>query len=179
MSGSVNDSRDKSSIMDGEEKEERIVDIYITAEAVRDIKHKKQTEESETTTKTTTQQPEHKDGWIEQEVRLYLISSELKNWTESRSYCRDRGADLIIINNKEEQDFVNNITSGAQHWIGLSDSDVEGTWKWVDGSTLTSGFWEVGQPGYHRLENCALSQPEWHDYPCTSFFKSICEKKIF
>ncbi|XP_056591969.1 C-type lectin domain family 17, member A-like isoform X2 [Triplophysa dalaica] len=142
--------------------------IYVNADAIR-RKHIADTSPS----------PQLTDGWIEQEVHLYLISSELRSWSESRSYCRDRGADLIIINNKEEQDFVNNITSGAQHWIGLSDSDEEGRWKWVDGSALTSGFWEVGQPGYHRLENCALSQSEWFDYPCTSTFKSICEKNIF
>jgi len=31
------------------------------------------------------------------------MSSEKKSWTESRRYCRERGADLIIINNKEKQ----------------------------------------------------------------------------
>jgi len=34
---------------------------------------------------------------------LYFLSSEKKNWTESRRYCIERGADLIIINNREEQ----------------------------------------------------------------------------
>ncbi|XP_065146260.1 uncharacterized protein [Paramisgurnus dabryanus] len=48
------------------------------------------------------------DGWIYYQSSLYFISSEKKNWTESRRYCRERGADLIIINNKEEQ-FQKNI----------------------------------------------------------------------
>ncbi|XP_067290306.1 CD209 antigen-like protein E, partial [Pseudorasbora parva] len=80
-----------------------------------------------------------RDGWIHYKFHLYFISSKKKNWTESRRYCRERGADLIIINNKEEQDFSTTLSKNAKVWIGLTDSDVEGTWKWVDGSTLTSG----------------------------------------
>ncbi|XDV54157.1 hypothetical protein PO909_022512, partial [Leuciscus waleckii] len=77
---------------------------------------------------------------------FYYMPNESKSWTESRRYCTERGADLIIINNREEQDFVKNITGSAIVWIGLTDSDVENTWKWVDGSTLTSGFWGSGEP---------------------------------
>ncbi|XP_073730327.1 uncharacterized protein [Misgurnus anguillicaudatus] len=43
------------------------------------------------------------DGWKEYQSSLYFISSEQKSWTDSRRYCREKGADLIIINNKEEQ----------------------------------------------------------------------------
>ncbi|XP_026103824.1 C-type lectin domain family 4 member K-like [Carassius auratus] len=78
------------------------------------------------------------DGWIYHEFSFYYISSEMKSWTESRRYCTERGTDLIIIKNTEEQEFVNTISGGAQVWIGLTDIEVEGSWKWVDGSTLTS-----------------------------------------
>lgn len=38
------------------------------------------------------------------------------------------------------QEFIRTLTSGNIVWIGLSDIDAEGVWKWVDGSTLTSGL---------------------------------------
>ncbi|KAK9976649.1 hypothetical protein ABG768_021854 [Culter alburnus] len=118
------------------------------------------------------------DGYINQSS-LYFISSEEKNWTESRRYCTERGADLIIINNREEQEFVKKISGDAGVWIGLTDSDVEGRWEWVDGTNMTSGFWESGEPKGFRNENCAVLHPSgWHDYPCNDAFKWICEKNI-
>ncbi|KAF4115375.1 C-type lectin domain family 10 member A-like [Onychostoma macrolepis] len=119
------------------------------------------------------------DGWIYHEFSYYYISSGWKSWTESRRYCTDRGGDLIIIDNREEQEFVNNMSGGADVWIGLTDIDEEDTWKWVDGSRLTSGFWSFGEPNGHRGENCALNNPSgWADYPCNNAFKWICEKSI-
>ena len=33
----------------------------------------------------------------------YYISTELKNWQESRRYCTDKQSDLIVMNSKEKQ----------------------------------------------------------------------------
>ncbi|XP_042602768.1 CD209 antigen-like protein A [Cyprinus carpio] len=110
------------------------------------------------------------DGWKYYQSSLYFISSEKKSWTESRRYCRERGADLIIINNTEEQDFVKNISGISDlFWIGLTDIEVEGRWKWVDGSTLTSGFWASGEPNSYRgkEEDCAINRSSgWADFSC-------------
>ncbi|RXN20655.1 C-type lectin domain family member A-like protein [Labeo rohita] len=72
--------------------------------------------------------------WTSYQSSFYYMSKEMKNWTESRRYCTERGADLIIINNREEQDFVLNMTANAAFYIGLTDVGVEGTWQWVDGT---------------------------------------------
>ncbi|XP_042588432.1 CD209 antigen-like protein C [Cyprinus carpio] len=120
-----------------------------------------------------------KGVWIYYQSHLYFVSSEKMSWNESRRYCTERGADLIIINNREEQDFVKKISANANVWIGLTDIDVEGSWKWVDGSALTSGFWDPREPNGHRGENCALTySPGWADYPCSNLFLWICEKSI-
>ncbi|KAA0703937.1 Collectin-12 Collectin-3 [Triplophysa tibetana] len=80
-----------------------------------------------------------RDGWKRFNMNLYYFSSELKTWTESRRDCTEREADLIIINNKQEQDFIKNIYGTEEIWIGLSDSEMENSWKWVDNSTMTTG----------------------------------------
>ncbi|XP_052441468.1 C-type lectin domain family 4 member M-like, partial [Carassius gibelio] len=128
------------------------------------------------------------DGWKCHQSSLYYFSSETKNWNESRRYCRERAADLIIINNREEQDFVKNICGSDHFWIGLTDVEEEGTWKWVDGSTLTSEFWASGEPNnqgtdepndYQGNEDCANTHSSgWFDSPCDNSVKWICEKSI-
>uniref|UniRef100_A0A8C2ECC4 C-type lectin domain-containing protein n=1 Tax=Cyprinus carpio TaxID=7962 RepID=A0A8C2ECC4_CYPCA len=120
------------------------------------------------------------DGQIYQSS-FYFVSSEWKSWTESRRFCTERGADLTIINSKTEQEFIKTISGGDGVWIGLTDIDMEGRWKWVDGITLTSGFsfWGIGEPNGQKEENCITSYPTgWYDYPCSSAFKWICEKKF-
>ncbi|XP_059401142.1 CD209 antigen-like protein D [Carassius carassius] len=120
------------------------------------------------------------DGWINyHNCSLYFISSLKKTWTESRRFCTERGADLIIINNREEQDFVEKISPNYVVWIGLTDSEVEGTWKWVDGSTLNPSFsfWNSQEPDGQRKENCARNfSPGWADYSCSDLGQWICEK---
>ncbi|XP_042341619.1 CD209 antigen-like protein E isoform X2 [Plectropomus leopardus] len=44
-----------------------------------------------------------RQGWVYFHHSFYYISSLKKSWQDSRDDCLQRGADLIIINNKEEQ----------------------------------------------------------------------------
>ncbi|KAJ8362373.1 hypothetical protein AAFF_G00378180 [Aldrovandia affinis] len=76
------------------------------------------------------------EGWEQRNSTCYYFSTERKSWKDSRSECLKQGADLVIIESEEEQDFISKHTRGGGYWIGLSDSETEGTWLWVDGTPL-------------------------------------------
>ncbi|KAL7855871.1 hypothetical protein AOLI_G00194750 [Acnodon oligacanthus] len=127
----------------------------------------------------------NKPEWRYFNYSVYYISTETKTWNKSREDCRERGADLLIINSREEQDFIEKFRRSQWAWIGLTDSETEGVWKWVDGSALTTEFWRPGEPNINGDEDCVItgyaSDPvySWADFTCNNRFAWICEKRIF
>ncbi|KAF7686729.1 hypothetical protein HF521_015122 [Silurus meridionalis] len=123
-------------------------------------------------------------GWTHFSTSIYYTSTGAKSWTESRQDCRERGADLVVINSKEEQEFISKLRKNRRAWIGLNDRDREGEWKWVDDTQLTIEYWLKGEPNSNGgEEDCAVtgegSDPvrNWADYPCNTEFIWICEKR--
>ncbi|KAL6467117.1 hypothetical protein MHYP_G00249210 [Metynnis hypsauchen] len=94
---------------------------------------------------------------------MYFISTGGKNWSESRQDCRGRGADLVIINSREEQSFIEILRRGQRAWIGLTDSEMEGVWKWVDGLGLSTGFWGGDEPNSRVGDEDCVITGEWPD----------------
>uniref|UniRef100_A0A8C2IKY0 Si:ch73-343l4.8 n=1 Tax=Cyprinus carpio TaxID=7962 RepID=A0A8C2IKY0_CYPCA len=119
-----------------------------------------------------------KRGW-------FFLSTKL-SWSDSRQYCRDRGADLVIINTEEKQRVISSLVS-ERVWISLSDREQEGNMKWVDNSPLKQGFWLKGEPNNHNNEDCIelnynrrltgwSTLNNWNDLPCFEKKRGICEK---
>ncbi|TRY55566.1 hypothetical protein DNTS_023159 [Danionella cerebrum] len=113
-----------------------------------------------------------------------FMTPELKNWTESRQYCRNNGADLVMIKTEEKQSFISSRVN-ERVWIGLSDADEEWKWKWVDNSTLNQGFWIKGEPNTYlgRNEDCVEIRPMnnnkfWNDLVCSDKNRGVCEKAV-
>uniref|UniRef100_A0A673VRF1 C-type lectin domain-containing protein n=1 Tax=Salmo trutta TaxID=8032 RepID=A0A673VRF1_SALTR len=129
------------------------------------------------------------EGWQKFNSRWYFISTETKTWEESRDDCVKRGADLVIINSNMEQEFLFGLNKRA--WIGLTDSVTEETWKWVDGTSLTTSYWYTLQPDNYganpanREEDCVELNTEswypvkaWNDLSCLNNRYWICEKVV-
>ncbi|XP_030614166.1 CD209 antigen-like protein E isoform X2 [Archocentrus centrarchus] len=74
-------------------------------------------------------------GWRKFSCSCYLLSERSDSWDAARKDCRDREADLVVIDSFEEQNFLKTITN-EHTWIGLNDNEQEGQWKWVDGTPL-------------------------------------------
>ncbi|XP_071017840.1 uncharacterized protein [Oncorhynchus clarkii lewisi] len=124
------------------------------------------------------------EGWKTSGFSCYYTSTVIKTWEESRKDCNERGAQLVIINSREEQTFINGLYGpGNETWIGLTNVDTEGTWKWVDGTPLTTAYWKTGKPSSSlgADQDCVAfihhsSGPgEWNDEECHKSNNWICE----
>ncbi|KAJ8362333.1 hypothetical protein AAFF_G00379760 [Aldrovandia affinis] len=121
------------------------------------------------------------EGWKQSNSKCYYFSTERKSWNASRSDCLKQRADLVIIESKEEQDFISKHRRAGVFWIGLSDSETEGTWLWVDGTPLQKdkAFWRTGQPedrdGSLDCVFTVRGQSEWADGRCGSNLTSVCK----
>ncbi|XP_056311290.1 C-type lectin lectoxin-Thr1-like [Danio aesculapii] len=112
----------------------------------------------------------------------FFKSNEAKSWSDSRQFCRDHGADLVIINTEEKQKLIMS-SIDERVWIGLSDTEDEGNMTWVDNSPLNQGFWMEWEPNNaDGNEDCVeLMLPShaiknWNDLKCSEMRKGICEK---
>ncbi|XP_076834617.1 uncharacterized protein LOC143480696 isoform X2 [Brachyhypopomus gauderio] len=118
-----------------------------------------------------------------------------KSWAAGRQECKKNGADLLVINTKEEQEFIVDTLKTLRYnlrfhytngfWMGLKDDHTEGTWKWLNGTNMTAGYWMPGEPNDdNAAEDCAAVYPAahplraWNDAPCSYPLKWICEKEV-
>ncbi|XP_037543074.1 C-type lectin domain family 17, member A-like [Nematolebias whitei] len=74
-------------------------------------------------------------GWKMFSYSCYFFSSTSASWDQGREDCRTRGADLVVVNDADEQEFISTF-SNKIYWIGLTDKETEGSWEWVDGTPL-------------------------------------------
>ena len=89
-------------------------------------------------------------------------------WKRAKDKANKLGGHLAWIKNKETQAIVSKLADGLQVWIGGSDEEVEGLWKWEDSTKFTYTNWFEGEPNnLHQIEHYLALTPkgEWNDCP--------------
>jgi hypothetical protein len=80
-------------------------------------------------------------------------------WHEAKADAEARGGQLAVLNTQEKIDAANEYLLSLGTWshtfIGLTDEEVEGSWKWVTGELLTVDNWNSGEPNGGTRENYA------------------------
>ncbi|XP_078682431.1 uncharacterized protein LOC144916906 [Branchiostoma floridae x Branchiostoma belcheri] len=72
----------------------------------------------------------------------------------------------------------NAVRNDVAFYIGLSDQNAEGQWRFADGTALCSyKNWNPGEPNNRGNEDCAtlLPRSKWNDVPCSSDLRYICQ----
>uniref|UniRef100_A0A3B3ZSK3 C-type lectin domain-containing protein n=1 Tax=Periophthalmus magnuspinnatus TaxID=409849 RepID=A0A3B3ZSK3_9GOBI len=132
-------------------------------------------------------------NWTLSGTKCYYISSKATevSWAGGRAMCQNMGVDLVKIESREEQDFFfNKISDRDWFWIGLTDSQTEGDWRWTDGSSLNKNLtfwnkepddWKGSGNDHPEGEDCAIilkgstKDKSWADIFCSSRNGFICE----
>ena len=106
---------------------------------------------------------------------MFELSTPI-NWLDAQSSCVLWGGDLTSIPTERVNNYLNTIitSSVGNCWIGLNDRDVEGTYTWIDGTTLTN-FSRV--PSNDEANDCVqINNGAWESLSCTITLNSfICK----
>uniref|UniRef100_A0A4W5LAY2 C-type lectin domain containing 1 n=1 Tax=Hucho hucho TaxID=62062 RepID=A0A4W5LAY2_9TELE len=130
------------------------------------------------------------EGWLRANEKCYYFSNDIMDWPSSRDNCMSKDSHLSILHSKSEHETLEKEASriggfNNYFWIGLSDREMEGDWRWVDNTTLTNTFWKQfsSEPdnnlsGGDDGEDCAVLESNtqaWSDVPCNFTYRRICQ----
>ncbi|XP_056457629.1 natural killer cells antigen CD94-like [Gadus chalcogrammus] len=125
------------------------------------------------------------DGWRKFGCKCYKATDLYLSWNKSREFCVSHGADLVVVDSKEEMDFINRWYN-VYFWLGATDEASEGMWSWVDGTVLSldDPSWSTGGPQGGGGKNCLRmareqSQFKWTDESCEyTSIVGLCELNL-
>jgi hypothetical protein len=86
----------------------------------------------------------------------YKFYPEKLSWTAAKRRCEELGGHLPIISDQAENEFLVKLAEQAYPsgdkgnlpsvWLGASDAEQEGDWRWVNGDVLQYTNWFANQP---------------------------------
>lgn len=120
--------------------------------------------------------------WKAKENACYYFSSGTKSWSESLLYCIGQSAHLVSVESDEEQEFLRNtISTKGTHWLGTTDKEQDGKWRWsADGSLVSISVWDIGEPKKGYNKDCGIMYPNgsWAADACSLPYHWICKKHL-
>jgi hypothetical protein len=120
------------------------------------------------------------DGSVEFAGHQYRLVETPMAWHEAAAHCDGIGGHLVTINSQAENDFVWGQFGDYYHWLGATDEECEGEWRWVTEEPFDYSNWAPGEPNNccppthcggdectaeHYLAWASPSDGRWNDVP--------------
>ena len=128
------------------------------------------------------------DDWEEHGGHCYLWSdSQLKkSWADAEEFCQKKGGHLASVTSEAINEYIfeekRKRGLSSHLWLGGTDMQMEGVWRWSDGSTWKFSAWKQGQPNNGSKEHCLIqvghNVKEWNDYWCTDENNFVCSQTL-
>ncbi|XP_030399434.1 killer cell lectin-like receptor subfamily F member 1 [Gopherus evgoodei] len=113
--------------------------------------------------------------WLPHKDECYWVSKESKFWSESFKDCEMRTSQMLVIQDREEMEFIQNITQRTNLvWIGLTVKSPEKKWTWVNTSPLDQSLFPV--TGSAEGNSCGMiRRNRINSESCNTEFKWVCQ----
>ena len=104
------------------------------------------------------------------------------NWLDAQSSCAIWSGDLTSITTERENNYLNTIitSSVGNCWIGLNDKGTEGSYTWIDDTTVSYTNW-TNTPSDDTNSNCVqinnAGNGMWESVSCDMTLNSFLCKR--
>jgi hypothetical protein len=116
----------------------------------------------------------------------YYYCPYTETWTDAEAYCQRDAMHLVAITDSDENALVYDLIVGIdaavdRAYIGLADTDEDGTWSWVNGESASYLNWYGGTPSgdgdYSAMFVIGMvtGVSKWSDLDDTHDFPFVCE----
>ena len=107
-------------------------------------------------------------------------------WHEAKAVCENMNSHLVEIFSEAQQTIINELVKSKSNdgwWIGLTDKEVEGTFKWYHSNkpaVYTNCYHTYGYGNSDAYHYVAIYYPPSYDYkwltrPNTGKYYAICQ----
>uniref|UniRef100_A0A8C5T7L3 MRC1 protein n=1 Tax=Malurus cyaneus samueli TaxID=2593467 RepID=A0A8C5T7L3_9PASS len=89
-------------------------------------------------------------GWMKHGFYCYSLVQLPATFSEAKKVCEENKGYLATVRDRYEQAFLTSVIGFKPEkyfWIGLSDVEEQGTFKWASGDPVTFTHWNMGMPG--------------------------------
>ena len=114
----------------------------------------------------------------------YAMVGRATTWEAAQAYCQFFGGNLVSVESEAERLFIDELRelkgyTGYGTWLGATDKDSEGTWKWLSGSTVNYSYFRSGEPnngsGNENYAHIFAGANDWNDASGNESYVFICE----
>ncbi|NXX44081.1 MRC1 protein, partial [Tricholaema leucomelas] len=89
-------------------------------------------------------------GWMKHGFYCYSVGQLPATFSEAKKICEENKGYLATVTDRYEQAFLTSVIGfnpAKYFWIGLSDVEEQGTFRWASGDAVTFTHWNIGMPG--------------------------------
>ncbi|XP_023334631.1 uncharacterized protein LOC111706097, partial [Eurytemora carolleeae] len=132
--------------------------------------------------KCTGQDEKVPDEFVQVGNNYYIISDDSLPWLQAQYYCMNKQGHLVELVNKQKTDelqaYLISRHGGQDFWVGASDLDAEGTFRWFySGAEFSKELWADQQTknSSHHCVKLNEDQVKFSAFSCDAPQHYVCE----